>query len=367
MTHSGNKTILVCPLNWGLGHAARVSAIISELDGSGYRVVIGADRTALAFLKLEFPGLETIRIKDIRPRYSRLVPAWVMIAASIPALLYSIFREHHLLARILRERHPDLVISDNRYGLWNRKVPCVILTHQLSPVLPAALRMFEGLLGKILRTLVGKFDSCWIPDTGSPGNLSGRLSADPSGSLHVRHVGLLSRFSRAEKIDPEGPPEYRMVIIASGPDPQRSEFIRILLSQEKELTMPAILVAGNPGGKHIPESGPNCTVVPHLDSPAFNKVLCRAEFVICRAGYSTIMDMVVLGKKALLVPTPGQPEQEYLAKRMADSGMFPFLSQGELSLKSAIELLEAFPFSQGFQAEKASVTGLIEEQGTAHR
>ena len=189
----------------------------------------------------------------------------------------------------------------------------------------------------------------------------------PGTSLKVRFIGLLSRFSRAERISASGQQDYKLVIIASGPDPQRSEFIRIFLSQEGEIDMPALLVAGDPGGHLSQTAGPCCNVVPHLESRAFNKALCSAEYVICRAGYSSIMDMAVLGKKALLVPTPGQPEQEYLAGRMADSGIFPFLTQRELSVRNAIKILEQFPFNQSFPRMKASVTSLVEEHGTAHR
>ncbi len=353
------KTILICPLNWGLGHASRVFMIIKALHESRYRVIIGADKLALQLLKTEFPGLEIIRIRDITIRYSRWFPAWMVILANSPVLAFSIFREHHLIKKIIADLHPDMIISDNRYGLWNKNVLSVILTHQLSPRLPALLRIFENSLSNLIYKLIRKFDYCWVPDLKGVSSLSGNLSVTKKKSASIRYIGYLSRFSSleikpAEKI-------YNLMFIISGPEPQRSVFLKIILDELKDISQNTLIVSGEPDKDYSYMHSPGCRIVSHLPSRKFMAAFSSSEYIICRAGYTTIMDLVVLGKKALLVPTPGQTEQEYLSRYLYDKGIFPSLPQSQFTIESAIRITDNFHFQKMNKISNISFQDLIEE------
>ena len=216
----------------------------------------------------------------------------------------------------------------------------------MSPVLPVLFRWFEFPLYIILRNLIQRFDQCWIPDFPDPEvNLSGKLSHRYETPANARYIGILSRFSHpgiANEIQPSL--RYEIAVVLSGPEPQVSIFEKQICLQLSTLQKPAILFRGmrnnpietedlpdfgNPGGLPHPSM---IHQVSHLEVNAFRKVLTQAELVISRSGYSSIMDFIALGISAILVPSPGQSEQEYLADRMKEKGWFRCVSQDKLDL-----------------------------------
>ena len=350
---------MICPLNWGLGHASRVFIIIKALHEARYRVIIGADKAAYEFLQAEFPTLEIIRIRDITIRYSRWLPAWMVILASSPYFAFSVIREHCLLKKIIAELRPDMIISDNRYGLWNNKILSVIITHQLSPRLPAILRVFENPLSNLIHRMIRNFDYCWVPDLQGTSSLSGKLSHAKKESSSIRYIAHLSRFSSLD-IKPAEKGRDLMIIV-SGPEPQRSVFLKIILDQVKNIQQNTLIVSGEPGKDYSYMFSPNCRMVSHLPAPEFMAEISSSDYVICRAGYTAIMDLTILGKKAFLVPTPGQTEQEYLARYLQDKGLFPFLSQRQFTIESAIRITDSFRFQKIDPASRISFGDLVEE------
>ena len=69
----------------------------------------------------------------------------------------------------------------------------------------------------------------------------------------------------------------------------------------------------------------------------------RSRLMITRPGYTTIMELAVLGKKALLIPTPGQTEQVYLASYHSKKGNFYSVSQEKLNLARDVEEAKRYP------------------------
>lgn len=333
-------TVLVCPLDWGLGHATRCIPIIRQLIETGARVILASDGPQLRLLRSEFPHLEHIVLPGYNVKFSRIIPVALRMVLDAPRILLKIRKEHKILQQLIQKHNIDIVISDNRYGLWNQKIHSIIITHQLNIIPPKWLKSFERLLHHRTHQLLEKFNECWIPDAAGEVNLSGKLSHGPNLPNNARFIGLLSRFVRVSS-DAESISKYKVVAIISGPEPQRSLFEESLLAQLPLNNMSCLLIRGLPGNTSIHKENELLDIADHLPAEQLESILRSKPLVICRAGYSTLMDIAITGNKAILVPTPGQTEQEYLAKKLSDEGVFFATSQNKLNLSNAFEKAEA--------------------------
>lgn len=297
--------ILVAPLDWGLGHAARCIPIIRKLSELGAVPIIGADKGPLALLGEEFPELEHVRIPGMEVRYgSGRSQAWAM-ARQFPAMLRQVRQEQKLFDHLRQRLRLDAVISDQRFGIRAAAIPSVLITHQLFPFSPFA----QGLARRINRRHIDRFDRCWVPDHAHAPGLSGDLSHGTPMPENVRYIGPLSRFSGMATEGLELP--YHVVAVISGPEPQRSLFEQLIIDRVRHLPGAHLIVGGTPEMTVERRVG-NITLVGHLNTTALYKAMKGAGSIIARTGYSTLMDLDALGRAALLVPTPGQAEQEYL-------------------------------------------------------
>ncbi len=339
------KRILICPLNWGLGHASRDVLIMNRLLEAGHELVIAGDGAVLEFLKTEFPKLKSIHLPSfIRITYFKHLPAWLKIFILTPFLLYGFIIERYRLKKIVREIRPDVVISDNRYGLWSEKVNSILITHQCSIKFPGIMKFLEYPAALFIRILMEGFDICWIPDYPGPQNLSGDLSHRFPLPPNASYIGPISRFSmpampneKEEKL-----PDADLLILLSGPEPQRTRLEEIVLKQVHTLPVNTIILQGLPGKNETIEIGPYHTMISHLPSRELKGLIQNARFIICRSGYSSIMDLAELKKKAMIIPTPGQTEQKYLADYLAEKRMFLSCSQHDFDLSAALPELEKF-------------------------
>jgi len=345
-------TILVCPLDWGLGHAARCIPIIRKLLARGHKVIICADRRPLSLLQTEFPSLEFIRLPGFAVTYPDSGWMALKMVAQTPRLIVSSIRENRQLNRIIRESKIDAVISDNRFGLFTRRARCIYITHQLWIKCPPGLAWLEPLLHRLHRWIIGLYDECWIPDFPGEPNLSGDLSHRGKLPANAHFIGPLSRFSKAtasllETAGSEHPPLlppasgggelYDLLVILSGPEPQRTLFERQVLAQAGRLAGRVLIVQGKPEDKAARRREANLDIVPHLPTAEMQREIQSAQVILARPGYSTIMDLTVLGKPAILVPTPGQTEQQYLADKFSRAGIYYCEQQSELNLPRALE------------------------------
>ena len=335
------KRILICPLDWGLGHASRVAKITKILIKRGHEVILAGSGQSLALLKLEFPGKSFIPLPSPEIRYDRKIPAWWRILFLAPKLIFHIIREHRVLMNIIREHQIDVILSDARYGLWHASTPSVLVTHQLAPKLPVKCRFMERFITGINRKAIKQFTACWIPDYQGVPNLSGRLSHGRRMPENTRFIGPVSRFEIMEHSH-DLEMKYELVVVISGPEPQRSVFEELLSGQLAVLPMKSLIVCGRPDRTERIKISEFCTSISFLTAEKLLDYLFPARYIICRSGYSGIMDLVSLNKKAFLVPTPGQTEQEYLADYLAGNNMFPSCSQEEFDLKKAIAVLEDY-------------------------
>ena len=329
-----NNNVLVCPLDWGLGHAARCIPIINELTARGANVIIAASGRASDLLRLEFPKLHHINFKGFSPSYPVSGNMAGKMLRSLPSFIYQLITEKYRLSEIIKVHKIDIVISDNRYGLINKNTFNVILIHQIRIKVPRWLKGLEPFLSLINRSLISRFDHCWIPDFADEDNLSGELSHSVRLPKNASYIGPLSRFQGRDHR--AGTTEPYLLVLLSGPEPQRSLLENIIITQMCDHAMPVILIGGKTEESGIPRTVGNLTIYPYATEEVLFKFLVSASLIICRPGYSTIMDLAATAGKALFVPTPGQTEQEYLGELFMSRGIAFSVPQKNLELSKNI-------------------------------
>lgn len=340
---SNGKRILICPLNWGLGHATRCIPIINAFIAEGWQPVIAASGRPLHLLQKAFPALEFVLFPDYDIRYGKYMTLSMML--QFPSLVYKIRKEQRILQSLIEEYRIDAVFSDNRFGLYTSKVPCVYMTHQLAIQAPLGAKM----LFWMHRWFVRKYDACWVPDVEGSPNLSGKLSHGMPLDEHIYFIGSLSRFVPSGQNIVEA---RRLLVVLSGPEPQRS----ILESKVKEACVnhdgEVVIVRG------VTESEGQYTSdrIRVLDAPTtaeLQEEIEKAEWIVSRPGYSSMMDYSCFDKKLILIPTPGQTEQEYLASHYSKHNTVVCMTQDQFDLKKAfIESNEKGSFRYNAKEQK---------------
>ena len=338
----GKKRVLIAPLDWGLGHATRCIPIIYELLSQNIEVVIAADGATKKLLEKEFPKLEILYLRGYNVKYSNkrwLLPITLLLQS--PVILWRINREQQWLKQAVKTYQIDAIISDNRFGLYHTITPSIYITHQLT--IKTGNRFTEWLAKKIHYFFINKYGACWVPDNEHSPTLAGELSHPKTLPLvPVVYIGPLTRF---EKISVER--EYDCMALISGPEPQRSIFEKIILEQLGYFNGKTLLIRGLPENEiALPEVNSNTTIKNHLKAADLNIAIEQSECIICRSGYTSVMDLVLLQKKAMLVATPAQTEQEYLATYLQQNHIFPSINQEQFNIKTAVEQCSNFTFTQ---------------------
>ena len=249
------------------------------------------------------------------------------LLSQLPGIIKTVKREHQFVDELIAKEEIAGLISDNRFGVHSTKIPTVYITHQL--------RVFSGVTTGITtwlhRKVIAKYDECWIPDTDIRNNLSGRLGHSKNSKNNWKHIGTLSRFSRRHVKK-----KYDLTAILSGPEPQRSILESILFKELKAYYGKVLLIRGT--SKPIQNATRTMKVENFMTGKKLEQALLESEVIIARSGYSTIMDLATLQMKAFFIPTPGQPEQHYLAKRMQQLGIAPYCKQKNFDLDKLAEL-----------------------------
>ncbi|MCC7502306.1 MAG: hypothetical protein IT229_07235, partial [Flavobacteriales bacterium] len=322
--------ILVAPLDWGLGHAARCVPVIKALLAHRAVPILGADGGPMALLRQEFPALEHVRIPGAVVRYGRGSSQLWSMTRQFPAMIRSVRAEHALLERLKQQLQLDAVISDQRFGLRSDDMPSVLITHQVFPFTPIA----QGALRKFNGWQISRFDRCWVMDEAAAPGLAGDLSHGGSLPTNARYIGVVSRFDTQMQAPVSR--GFRVVAVISGPEPQRTLLEAALLSQLQHVEGDHLLVQGLPAKPGDQQVG-NVRMRSHLSGPELQQALLGAELIISRSGYTTLMDLASIGRSALIIPTPGQPEQEYLGALHARTGRFLVQKQSALNVADALQ------------------------------
>jgi spore coat polysaccharide biosynthesis predicted glycosyltransferase SpsG len=349
------KTVIVASLNWGLGHATRCIPIIQALEAQGATVILASDGGALDLLQREFPHLRALAL----PAYNIRYPFRSMVL-SIAVQGHKILRggilEYFWLKNFLKKEKIDVVISDNRFGFFNRSVQSIFMTHQVQILIP--IRFLQPIVNAFNHFFIRRFDALWIPDNQGNKNLAGDLAHGLcverlSKKIETHYLGTLSRmkyFSTQIK--------YSAIIVLSGPEPQRTYLEEKIWDQLEKIILdnkgtPQYLntfclvrgVANRNFKENQRREHAQIEVHDVLTATDLNKKIMESAAVICRSGYSSLMDLVALQKHAVLIPTPGQTEQEYLSSTLAQKNRFICQQQDVLNLENALSEL---PQTVGF-------------------
>lgn len=330
--------VLVAPLNWGLGHASRCVPLIHRLLDEGHEVILGGDGDSLTLLRKHFPKLRYTYLVPLNLRYGKgKRQVWAMLKA-LPKLHAWSIKDHAMLQAILREEHIDQVISDNRFGLYSKQTECVYLTHQLHIMLPRGWKWAEGIASRLHARIYARFNKVWVPDYEDiTESLAGEMSHPKEFSIlspqrarlfqnsEFSYIGPLSRFDRKIQKIPriQKIPNYEVVAVLSGLEPHRTMLEQEIVQRFTNKKDQVLIVQGLMGRPQTTIKRGNITIAPSMNDAELEAALKGAKHIIARSGYSTIMDLAALGLlransqkptvQLELIPTPGQPEQEYLA------------------------------------------------------
>lgn len=338
---TGKPRILIAPLDWGLGHATRCIPLIYELLKEGGQVWIAGEGAQELVLKKEFPNLSFLTLKGYRVAYGNPRLGIIKsIILQVPRILTSIRHENAWLKKAVEQYHFDFIISDNRYGFYHPQVPCAIVTHQLS--IKTGGKWSDQFIQKLNYRFINRFSQCWIPDEEKEYGWAGELSHPHNlPAIPVHYLGILSRLKKLNN----SVKKNHLFISLSGPEPQRTQLENIIIKDIVHYGGSACIVRGMPASTSLIPSTNDIRFYNHLPTEEYNTEMQCADYVISRSGYSTVMDILRLGKKSILIATPGQTEQEYIARHLTQRKIAFALPQENFSLPDALQLAGAFDYA----------------------
>ena len=342
-----SKRILVAPLNWGLGHATRCIPLINALLAFGYKPYIASDGVALALLQKEFPELTSFELPSYKIKYAEKGRNFkIKMIWDSPKVLKAMAAEKKAVKKLVKTYQIDGIVSDNRMGVFYKKVPSVFITHQLNVLSGNTTWMSSKAHQKIIK----KFNACWVPDVKGNPNLTGKLGHLKKSKINIEYLGPLSRFHKSDSDI-----IYDIMVLLSGPEPQRTLLEEKLLEQFTDFEGRVLFVKGiiqdTQSKETLKTNGGSIEVYNFMQSSELEKSINQSAKILCRSGYTTVMDLAKLEKKAFFIPTPGQYEQEYLAKRLDKQGLVPHCKQEDFTIE-ALERIESYSGLTSFDSIK---------------
>ena len=324
------KNILIAPLNWGLGHATRCIPIIKALQENNFIPIIASDGIALELLRKEFPYLKTLELPSYNIEYAKEGKnfKWKLLK-NCPKIIEAIWDEKKMVNKWIKKHNIEGIISDNRLGVVSKKVPSVFITHQLN-VLTGNTTWITSILHQ---NIIKKFNECWVPDIEGEFNLAGELSHLKDSDLNIKYIGPLSRMN-SKKADKK----YDLMIMLSGPEPQRTLLEEKLIQEIEHFDGEVLFIKGLIEKEQIKQQLNHVTFYNFMHSRQLEQAINESDIILCRSGYTSIMDLCKLNKKAFFIPTPGQYEQEYLAEKLEKERLVPFASQDHFTIKNLEEI-----------------------------
>jgi hypothetical protein len=289
--------------------------------------------------------ITTLPLSGYNITYSRLNHVLqIGLLSQLPRLLQVIKAEQHWLLHTVRTHSIQGIISDNRYGLHHSSVPTVIITHQLR-ILTGAGAMADAAVQQMHYRYLQRFGEVWIPDTEQQPSLAGVLSHPDTLPHKSRYIGWLSRFEGVAATQTDNSDKH-LLILLSGPEPLRTETSKRLWQQALGYKGGRVVFADGSDAANAPASvPPHITYHRRLNDQELIAAVGNAHTVVCRSGYSTIMDLVAMGARAILLPTPAQTEQQYLGKYLHKQKLFYTIPEKDFEINDALEKYRNFTFS----------------------
>lgn len=345
--------ICISPLDWGLGHTTRCIPIIRALQKMGHHVYIASEKQQQVILKEAIASAHFLTLRGYRIRYSQKGALFFLVLfLQLPQIIFSLLYEYFWLQRQTKKYSFDLIISDNRLGFYHKKVSSVFITHQL--LIQTPFNWSTRLVQVLQYWLLRHFKACWIPDIEGSESLAGNLSNPKiKPTIPLWYMGCLSRLSQELNKEKETGLFEQVVAkktaltflgIISGPEPQRTLLEHILWEDGKKLGLPFVLVAGLPLQKDYQKNCANGKLYHHLPANELVQEIKNATYIICRGGYTSLMELISFNKKLILLPTPGQTEQVFLGARWMEKNWAICLDQSDFNLEDALKKAGQFNF-----------------------
>jgi UDP:flavonoid glycosyltransferase YjiC (YdhE family) len=340
------KTVLLAPLDWGLGHTTRCIPIAKRLLENGARVLFAGDDSQRRYFDRFVTEAESLLLSGYDVTYSYTGSGFIpKVLIQVPKILRAIRVEHQWLEELTQSRQIDGIISDNRYGLWHSRIPSVILTHQLR-VQTGMGHWGDSIFQRLHYRNLNKFQSCWVVDQPEAPGLSGILSHPRQLPRNSKYIGPLSQFEPGSG----GMRKKHLLILLSGPEPQRSLLSELLWKQVQDLDEPVVFVEGKEKVGLRQATKPDIRWIAQTGGEELRQLLLESRLMVCRSGYSTLMDASVLGLRLVTIPTPGQTEQLYLGRLWEKAGKAACFRQEGFDLSAALRIADAYPYRQGARA-----------------
>jgi uncharacterized protein (TIGR00661 family) len=337
MAKFNNKTALLSMLDWGLGHTTRCIPIIQQLQNNHIQVFVACNATQQKIIEQTCSQILFFNLKGYQVRYSKYkwqLPLYII--AQLPKIGWRIFAEHIWLKNWLQNHTVNFIISDNRYGFYNKKVTSIFITHQLTIQTP--YKWLTTVLQQINYCFINRFGYSWVPDIEQQGGLAGILShPTKKPQIPMYYIGWLSRLNTQPNTTNCS---VKFCVLLSGPEPQRSILENKLYAICQQLHQPIIFIRGTENAiTNLPPT-PLIQVIALANATQLQMAIDASEYIICRGGYTSLMELLPLQKKLIVIPTPGQTEQEFLGNYLQQKQWAACLQQQQLSVK-AIEVIIA--------------------------
>jgi uncharacterized protein (TIGR00661 family) len=359
--NSQKKRVFFAPLNWGLGHATRILPLIKYLLKKNFTIYIAASGRSKELLQneisecvfLDFPAYP---IKYPRSRF--FVTRFMLVI--FPQMFFAMVKEKRKLKNLQKKYKFDLIISDNRFSLASKEVKSILISHQLRYKLPWPIHKMEWLPEYFNYIHFKKYDKIIIPDVEAGQTLTGELSHDMR-YLSKEKLYFLGILCDLEDTIPGDDKPIDYFVIISGPEPQRTKFEKLVFRELHKLEGRVVVTLGKPEKKYKIRMG-NAEIYTYFTRRDISRYMVRAKLIISRPGYTTVMEMIELGKCGLFIPTPGQIEQEYLAKHFLKNNWCYSTPQHGFEMRSALKNARTFPgFPDNFSRTKENLDKLFRE------
>ncbi|MHA2281196.1 MAG: glycosyltransferase [Promethearchaeota archaeon] len=330
--------------SWGLGHATRSLPIIRKLIDDGNEVTILTTGSPLELLRMELKdSAKFIDFKDYPLPYTEKSKVFLIkFFFFSPKLITSIIDEHKRFMKLLDKQKFDIIISDTRYGVFDKNTPSFFITHQLRVIAPGRVKLIENNFERFNAYFQKYFKNIMVPDyenNGISGDLSHNLNLLKTDK--VNYFGIMSDFSKMDVKE-----DVDLLFSISGPEPQRQVLEDIVFEQINEFDGNILLSLGRSLNRELERKkkvlNENIQLFDFLPGDQRERILNRSKLIVSRSGYSTLMDIYALKKKAMFIPTPQQTEQEYLAKYHEERGNFLYVNQNELDLAENLKLARQY-------------------------
>jgi predicted glycosyltransferase len=326
-----DKVIFYSVLNWGIGHATRSIPIINHYLALNNQVIIFSDGEAETILKKSFPNIVFHTLPSYKIQYKSKRLLTLFIALQSIARWWVIWKENKLINRYQAQYNADISISDNRYGCYVLGKKNYIISHQLKLV---SSHFIENFSQRFISKLIKPFDELWIPDIESV-KLSGQMT-EVNSSITIRWIGFPYSIKNNEL---KSGIDVDILILLSGPEPRRSELEATYLKIAPNINRKVTFIAGNFSEEYYEFQRDNLTFFSSKKYEETIPFISNANVIICRSGYSTLIDLYVLKKdKIICIPTAGQPEQEYLASYWSQKGWVKIITESSLEIKLVEEI-----------------------------